>query len=46
MIVSLKRFATVEDEWLFLEPIGLRCCECRDLFSRDKAAQNELTRWI
>jgi hypothetical protein len=43
MIVSLKRLGTVENDWLFLEPIGLRWCEYRHLFSRDKAAENELT---
>jgi len=45
MIVSLKRLATGID-WLFLRPIDLRWKECRDLFGRDKAAQNELTGWI
>jgi hypothetical protein len=43
MIVSLKRFGTVENDWLFLDPIGLHRCKYRHLFSRDKAAQNELT---
>jgi hypothetical protein len=33
----------VENAWLFLEPIGLRQYKCRHLFSRDKAAKNELT---
>jgi len=43
IIVSLKRLGTVGNDWLFLEPIGLRSCKCRHLFSRDKAAKNELT---
>ncbi|WP_207005581.1 hypothetical protein [Trinickia mobilis] len=42
MIISLKRLGTVKNGWLFPEPVGLRSCKYKHLFSRDKAAQNEL----